>query len=154
MVEYFAYNKKVNSSNLLLRIHILMISNFSSIVSKIKNAYRKGYLELCIKNFGKSRVFLKKLTDDGFIRGFSIIDKKKLKIYLSYNSNMAPSLIAATAVTSIRKKNPAGSFNLSFILKDFDILYANNSSQSFHGIKTKEIGKINARTSQGIYLVK
>ena len=77
MVEYFAYNKKVNSSNLLLRIHILMISNFSSIVSKIKNAYRKGYLELCIKNFGKSRVFLKKLTDDGFIRGFSIIDKKK-----------------------------------------------------------------------------
>jgi len=129
-----------------------MVSNFNSIISKIKNAYQNSLSDFCVKNFRKSELILKKLRTDGFIRGFSVVDKKTLKIFLSYTKTQIPSMTAAIPATSIRRRNLIGCFNINRISRDFNVFYVNDSMQKMHSIKSKkmEYNKI----SQGIFLLK
>jgi ribosomal protein S8 len=129
-----------------------MVSNFSSIVSKIKNAYRNDRVDLCIKNFSKSEIILRQLRDSGFIRGFSIVDKKKLKIFLSYTKNKIPALTAAVSVTSIQKRNPVGFSNVAHISKDFNALYAIDSTQNLYSLKNNKTAY--KKSSLGVFLLK
>jgi ribosomal protein S8 len=129
-----------------------MVSNFNAIISKIKNGYRNGRPDLCIKNFLRSETVLQKLRDDGFIRGFSIIDKKTLRIFLSYTKNKTPALTAAIPLSSIHKKNPVGFFNVTHISRDFNVPYVIDSIQNLYSLRSKksEYKKI----SQGVFLLK
>jgi len=129
-----------------------MISNFNSIVSIIKNAYRNNHSHLCLKNFPKSEIILVALRNEGFIRGFSIINKKTLKIFLSYTKNKTPSLTAASPLTSIRKRNLIGCFNINRILRDFNVIYATGTTRKLDSIKSRK--KEYERVSQGIFLIK
>ena len=129
-----------------------MISNFNSIISKVKSAYRNNRPDFCIKNFFKNELILKKLRDDGFIRGFSAVNKKTFKVFLSYTKNKTPSLTAAVSLTSMRKRNLVGYFNVNSILRDFNVLYANNPIQKLYSLKGKKVGY--NKTSQGIFLLK
>lgn len=129
-----------------------MTVHFNSIISKIKNAYRRRSTELYVKNFSKSEVILKQLTSNGYIRGFTFVSKKVVRVYLSYDEFSFPSLTASTSLTSIRKKTPVGSFNVDKVTKDFNTPYVSNFREGLHHLRNNKRGR--NFVSQGIFLLR
>ena len=112
-----------------------MSLKYNSLLLKVKNEYRKESLEFYIKRFYKSEIFLKSLVSDGVIRGFIIINKRKIKVLLRYTKEKTPSLTSIIRLAHLKKRNTVGLYNFNKLSKDFNILYVNDSLLGLHSYK-------------------
>jgi ribosomal protein S8 len=99
--------------------------HYNRVISQLKNGYINKSLTICTKNLKKNREFLKILLENGFIRGFTIINEKKIKIFLKYTSEMTPSLDCVVLVEKVKQRKDVGIFNVNNVFRDFHAVCIN-----------------------------
>jgi len=115
-----------------------MTSKLCNTIANIKLGLKTKRLSVRVHNTKFLRVFLQRLIDLGYLRGFSVIGPtgQKLQVYLKYDENFSPVI---KELTSISKSSKRVYFTFNKILNTYSRGEIYLISTSFGLLSSSEI---------------